>query len=99
MGTADATIGLTFVVAHTLTVETEHGSVKITGSLNQSLSSPAPVGESKTVTVTATAETGYHFTGWTVSDEVSSVADPSNAHTTFTMGTADVTLTATFAHD
>ena len=49
-----------------------------------------------TRTVTATPSTGYVFDEWTVSGTGASVLSPTNASTTFTMGTADATLTANF---
>ena len=59
-------------------------------------SSPASVIEGGQVAISATANTGYTFSGWSVSGTGSSVADASSASTTFTMGTADATLTANF---
>ena len=46
------------------------------------------------ITLTATAGTGYEFTSWTVTG--ATVADASDATTTFTMGTSPVTISATF---
>lgn len=48
-----------------------------------------------TVKLTATANSGYRFTGWTFSDNITD-ADSSSANTTFTMPAGDVTVTANF---
>ena len=61
-----------------------------------SLTSPASVVEGAVINITATANTGYVFTSWSVTGTGSSVASSSSASTTFTMGTADATLTANF---
>jgi len=49
-----------------------------------------------TVTITATAEEGYIFTGWTVVSGGATLASLSNATTTFTMPNNDVEITASF---
>lgn len=49
-----------------------------------------------TVTITATAEEGYIFTGWTVVSGGATLASLSNATTTFTMPDNDVEITASF---
>ena len=51
--------------------------------------------EGKTVTLTATPDSGYRFTGWTSSDGVT-FANASSESTTFTMPAGDVTVTAGF---
>ena len=51
--------------------------------------------EGETVTLTATPDSGYHFTGWTSSDGVT-FANASSESTTFTMPAGDVTVTAGF---
>ena len=48
-----------------------------------------------TVKLIATANSGYRFTGWTFSDNITD-ADSSSANTTFTMPAGDVTVTANF---
>ena len=48
-----------------------------------------------TVKLTATANSGYRFTGWTFSDNITG-ADSSSANTTFTMPAGNVTVTANF---
>lgn len=67
------------------------------GTWNEPVLSGLHGGE--TVTISATAATGYDFSSWTVkkSDNTSvSVADASSATTTFTMPTKDVTATPNF---
>lgn len=50
--------------------------------------------EGTVVTITATAGTGYTFSSWSVTG--ATVANASNASTTFTVGTADVSFSASF---
>ena len=52
--------------------------------------------EGGTTTITATRNSGYHFVNWTVSGTGASVATATDASTTFTMGTANATVTANF---
>ena len=54
------------------------------------------VGEGSTTTITATPSDGYRFVSWTVTGEGSDVTNKTSASTTFTMGTADATVTANF---
>ncbi|MBO6027358.1 MAG: T9SS type A sorting domain-containing protein [Bacteroidales bacterium] len=88
-------VSLTHTVAtHELTFSanpTEGGTVTV-----GTYTSPATIGEGTTVDITATPNTGYVFGGWTVTGTDSSVADATSATTTFTMGTANATLTANF---
>lgn len=51
--------------------------------------------QGETVTLTATPDSGYRFTGWTSSNG-GIFADASNAQTTFTMPAKDVTVIASF---
>ena len=51
--------------------------------------------EGETVTLTATPDSSYRFTGWTSSDGVT-FANASSESTTFTMPAGDVTVTAGF---
>ncbi len=52
--------------------------------------------EGGTTTITATHNSGYHFVNWTVSGTGSSVESTTDASTTFTMGSANATVTANF---
>ncbi len=54
------------------------------------------VAEGATTTISATPNDGYRFVDWSVSGTGSSVASTTSASTTFTMGTADATVTANF---
>ncbi|MBQ9476672.1 MAG: lamin tail domain-containing protein [Bacteroidales bacterium] len=58
------------------------------------ISSGATVASGTTVTLTATAGTGYGFTSWTVTG--ATVVSATASSTTFTMGTSPVTISATF---
>ncbi len=51
---------------------------------------------SDTAQLTATSNPGYQFVRWAVSGAGSSVANATSANTTFTMGTANATVTAEF---
>ncbi len=68
----------------------EGGSVTVNNG-----TSPVSVAAGNEVTLTATANSGYRFTGWTSSNG-DTFADPSSASTTFTMPANDVTVTAGF---
>ena len=84
------------VVTHSLTFSADPaagGSI----SVGSNLTSPATVAEGDQLAIEATANTGYTFSGWVVSGTGASVANANNASTTFTMGTADATLTANFS--
>ena len=88
------TAGGTITNTHTLTFgpsSTLAGTVTV-----GSLTSPATVAEGATFNITATSNLGFEFSGWSVSGTGSSVADATSATTTFTMGTADATLTANY---
>lgn len=51
----------------------------------------------ETVKITATPKTGYQFDGWTVKEGGVSFADENATTTTFTMGTGNVKIGATFS--
>ena len=76
-------------VEHTLTT-----SVSPSGA--GSVTSGDSMAEGATKSVVATAASGYTFSNWTVSGTGSSVTSLTDRSTTFTMGTADATLTANF---
>ena len=54
------------------------------------------VGEGRTTTIAANANSGYRFKKWTVSGTGSSVENENEAETVFTMGTENATVTANF---
>ena len=80
--------------ANTYTISTDvtpEGAGTVT--VNSGTSATAEAGTE--VTLSATANSGYCFTGWTSSNGVT-FANASNASTTFTMPAGDVTVTAGF---
>ena len=89
--------GGTPTITHSLGfgINTEGAGTIVVGS---NLTSPAIVDEGATLNISATANTGYVFNNWTVTTEGgSTIADATATSTTFTMGTADATLTANFS--
>ena len=73
-----------FIPKHTVTVTAqEGGTVNTGGSVMQ---------EGSTITLTATANAGYVFSGWYVDEELYN----SNRSFTYTMGTADISFVAHF---
>ena len=97
MGTSDATIEAEFVPAHILTITPpENGTVKVTNILNQSISSPASIGEDATLTLVATPDEGHTFTRWEVTSGDGTITNTTNASTTFTMGHGNTTIRAIF---
>lgn len=95
MGTNDAVIKAVFVPAHTLTITSpENGSIKVTNILNQSVASPASIGEGAELTIVATPAEGHTFKRWEVTTEDGTVTY-SEATETITM-TKDTTITAIF---
>ena len=81
---------------HTLTYSAENGSIAGVGAGSIAVASGASVGEGSQVTLTATPSTGYRFSSWSVSGTGSTLSSTSTNPTTFTMGTANATVTATF---
>lgn len=76
------------------------GTVKVTNpDLNQNVSSPASIGEEDVLNLQATPATGYHFAGWIIEGTGYSIGNQNAATTTFTMGTSNTTITATFEPD
>lgn len=60
--------------------------------------SPSSAEEGASVTLTATPDSGYEFSGWTVNEGGVTLANPSAASTTFTMPAANVTVTPAFTY-
>ena len=78
--------------SHTLTITpSPAGSGTFTKSPNVT-----NVVEGRTVSITANPATGYVFSSWAVSGTNASISSTSTNPTTFSMGTADATVTATF---
>jgi uncharacterized repeat protein (TIGR02543 family) len=84
--TRSATIIVTEVQEYNVTVQ-------INPANSGTVSGEGMYAENDTVTLTATANNGYHFTGWSEDDNTVST-EPTYS---FTMGNADRTLTANFA--
>lgn len=95
MGTTDATLTATFVPTHTITVtlpSAEEGTITVNGN---PYSSPLELAEGATLNIVATPAAGKSFDGWAKEGE-GTFGDGSAASTTFTVGTSDATITATF---
>ncbi|MBR5982462.1 MAG: choice-of-anchor J domain-containing protein [Bacteroidales bacterium] len=60
------------------------------------LSSGSRVAEGATLDITAAPNSGYLFSGWTVSGTGSSVSNVNSENTTLTMGSGNTTLSASF---
>ena len=87
-----AITGNTFTVpGYTLTISPDPSA---SGTFDQTSGQTVVVG--RTVSITATPAAGYDFTSWAVSGTGSSLSSTSANPTTFTMGTANATVTATF---
>ena len=96
---------------HTLTVtQGEHGSFTVkdgfnnalTGQLDQGVLTSNPISEGAVLYLEATPAAGYKFDGWVVTNENgdptdSTVGSTTSATTTFTMGTENATITATYS--
>lgn len=80
------------VPGHTLTISPSPAS---SGSFSPT--SGQTVVEQRSVAITATPAAGYTFTSWAVSGTGSMLSSTTDNPTTFTMGTADATVTATFS--
>ena len=97
MGTNDAVIKAIFVRAHTLTITPpENGTIKVTNILDQSVSSPASIGEGAVLNLEASPSGGHTFDHWEVTSGDGTITDTTNASTTFTMGNGDTTIRAIF---
>lgn len=87
----------TAIPTHTLTYSATNGSVGgVVYNTSTAVASGASVAEGGKVTLTATPADGYEFDSWEVSGTGSSLSSTSTNPTTFTMGTANSTVTANF---
>lgn len=86
--TGDRTLTAKFEKVYTITVNVSGGGMATADKTT------AAAGEA--VTLTATPDSGYRFTGWTSSDGVT-FANASSESTTFTMPAGDVTVRAVFS--
>lgn len=96
MGTNNAVIKAVFVQAHTLTITPpENGTIKITNVLNQSVNSPASIGEGAVLNLEASPKEGHTFDRWEITRGDDTTTD-TNASTTFTMDDKDTNIRAIF---
>lgn len=99
MGTgADVTLTAHFTPTHTLTLTvdpdgTGTGTFKVNGV---AYTEPVTVTEGASVTIEAVPATGNSFSEWTVVSGGITITDTTENPTTFTMGTADTEIKATF---
>ena len=87
---------LTIIPIHSVTAATSTG----TDTYGIVAAESTTVAEGATTTITATPATGYQVSNWAVSGEGASISptgDSNSNTTTLTMGTADATVTCTFA--
>ncbi|MCR5533925.1 MAG: chitobiase/beta-hexosaminidase C-terminal domain-containing protein [Bacteroidaceae bacterium] len=90
-------ITVNYTQTHTLTYSATNGSIGgVVYNTSTAVSSGASIVEGGKVTLTATPASGYAFTGWSVSENGGTFSDASANPTTFTMGTANATVTANF---
>ena len=82
---------------HTLTYSATNGNIGgVIYNTSTAVASGASVAEGGKVTLTADPASGYAFTGWSVEGTGASLSSTSTNPTTFTMGTANATVTANF---
>lgn len=90
-------ISVTYTPTHTLTYSaSEGGSITSVMNGSSSVSSGSQVAEGTTLNIVAAASSGYTFNGWTQTGTGNSFGNAANQSTTFTMGTANATMTANF---
>jgi|GEM_PF-6500621 len=79
-------------------VTVEEGVTTYSITVNNGTASAAQAAKDTVITITANKPaTGYNFTGWTVVSGGVTLGDTGATQTTFTMGEADVEVTATYA--
>ena len=92
-----SSIEITYTPTHTLTYYATNGSISgVVFNTSTAVESGASVLEGDKVTLTATPADGYTFSSWEVSGTGSSLSSTTDNPTTFTMGTANATVTANF---
>ena len=85
------------ITTHTLTYSATNGSIGgVLYNTSTAVASGASVAEGGKVTLTAEADPGYVFDSWEVSGTGSTVESTGTNTATFTMGTANATVTANF---
>lgn len=90
-------IVLTYTPSHTITYSAANGNISgVVYNTSTSVASGASVAEGGKVTLTATPASGYTFKEWSVEGTGSTLSSTSTNPTTFTMGTANSTVSAVF---
>ncbi len=92
-------IHVTYTVTptHALTYSATNGSISgVVYGTSTAVASGASVAEGGKVTLTATPASGYAFSNWSVEGTGAALSDTGINPTTFTMGTANATVTANF---
>jgi len=92
LGQPVSTFDITTQINQVGTANSQTSTVSVTGGGLTGLET------GHTRTITADPATGWRFVNWTITGTGSSVANVNNASTTFTMGTANTTITANFQH-
>ena len=96
--TSASTIKIYYEAAkHIIAYSATNGTISGVDANSAAVASGASIAEGTTVILTATPASGYSFSGWSVSGTGSTLTSTSTNPTTFTMGTANATVTATFA--
>ncbi len=85
---------VTPAVTYQLTVSTSTG-----GTITAPASSPVTVNQGAATTITATANAGYVFAGWTVESGTASIANAALLSTTVTLNSGDAAIKANFVPD
>ena len=92
-----ATITVEYSASHTLSYSATNGSIGgLVYNTSTAVASGASVAEGGKVTLTAQPDDGFEFSSWEVSGTGSSLSSTTDNPTTFTMGTANATVTANF---
>jgi uncharacterized repeat protein (TIGR02543 family) len=101
MGMEETTIAVSFVEAttHTFTYseQVNGGTIAVTDRLDVNVPNGSSISEGAELKIKATpASNNYMFVGWTVTSGNGIIKSVNKAETTFTMGTENTTITATF---
>jgi uncharacterized repeat protein (TIGR02543 family) len=101
MGTEETTIAVTFIEAtpHQFNYVQPQtgGTIVVTDRLDQTVPDGSGISEGAVLKIKATpASNNYVFEGWTVTSGNGIIKNVNMSNTTFTMGTENTTITATF---
>lgn len=89
-------VEVTYNASHTITYSATNGNISGVDDSSNAVASGASIAEGATVTLTAEPAGGYTFSSWEVSGTGASLSSTTTNPTTFTMGTANATVTANF---